>query len=96
LWTRRGWYTPDKRVGVQLAWDGEVEVMVVLCLVIVALLPPHGRKSRIPSVKARVVGTKQQFSKSKEGLFYSIYFLFTRFLSVLSLSSLSIFLLLSV
>jgi hypothetical protein len=45
LWMRHGWYIPDKRVGVQLAWDREVEVMVVLCLVIVALLPPHGGKA---------------------------------------------------
>lgn len=54
--------------------------MVVVCLVLVAVLPPHGKKSRTPSVKARVVGIKQQFPKFKEGLFHSIYISFTRFL----------------
>ena len=46
---------PDKRVGVRLAWDREVEVTVVICLVLVAMLPPYGEKSRTPSAKARVV-----------------------------------------
>ena len=47
-----------------------------------------GKESRTPSVKSRIVGTKQQFPKSK-GLFYSIYIYFTRFLYFLSLFRLS-------
>ena len=39
-----------------------------------------GKKSRTPSVEARIVGTKQQFRKSKERFFfYSTYISFTRF-----------------
>jgi hypothetical protein len=52
-------------------------------------LPPMDKKSQTPSVEARVAGTKQQFRKSKEGTFYSIYISFTGFLFFLSLSSIS-------
>ena len=51
---------------------------------------PMGKKSRTPSVEARIVGTIQQFRKSKERLsFYSTYIPFTRFLSFFSFSSIS-------
>ena len=49
-----------------------------------------GKKSRTPSVEARIVGTKQQFRKSKERLFfYSTYISFTRFPFFFSFSSIS-------
>lgn len=52
---------------------------------------PPWAKSWAPSVKARVVRMKQQFRKSKEGHFYSIYISFAQILLIffLSLSSIS-------
>jgi hypothetical protein len=60
----------------------------VISLSSIALRHRRGKKSRTPSIEARVEGTKQQIPKSKVGFLYLIYipFLCFCFLFFLSLS----------